>query len=407
LTGPTDPVLDRSPAAPDVTVAQLDEDPYPVYERLRRESPVCWVPAVGLWFITRWADVVMAAEDPERFPASFPGSPLDRTLGGRSVLTVDGEEHQAKRAPMEATLRPKLLEAHAHATIERVADELVDAIVARGEADLMADFCEPFAVLTLAEVIGLPPLGAPTLTRWFHEIAGGTSNYEADPAKQEIADRTSQEVDATLRTRFEELLANPDGSMISDMLHAEHGDLDERLEALMPSLKLALIGGLQEPGHGLGTTVVGLLSDDEARSRFAADPAGLARKATEEAIRWISPIGTQGRAAGPDVEIAGVAIPEGDGVGIMVPSANRDPEAFGPTADRFDLDRPRHAHAAFGYGRHFCVGHHLARLQMRTGIRVLFERLLQLRLDPTREPVFRGWEYRGPASLPVRWDPPA
>jgi cytochrome P450 len=89
----------------------------------------------------------------------------------------------------------------------------------------------------------------------------------------------------------------------------------------------------------------------------------------------------------------------------MVPSANRDEDAFGPTADRFDPFRPRHAHAAFGFGAHFCVGHHLARIQMRTGLRLLFERLPNLRLDSGREPVFRGWEYRGPQSLDVRWDP--
>jgi cytochrome P450 len=399
--------MTSAPVADDVTVEDLERDPYPIYARLRREAPVCWIPAVGLWFITRWTDVVAAAEDAERFPASMPGSPLDRTLGGRSVLTVDGPEHERMRAPMEATLRPKLIEAHAPATVERIAGALVEDLAPRGEAELMSAFCEPFAVLTLAEVIGLPPLGAPTLMRWFHDVAAGTSNYEGDPAKQALADRTSAEIDATLRPRFAELLERPDGSMISDMLHAEMGDLDERMAALMPSLKLSLIGGLQEPGHGLGTAVVGVLSDAATRSRFVEDPAGLARKATEEAIRWISPIGTQGRAAGPGVEVAGVTIPEGEAVGIMVPSANRDEEAFGPSADLFDLDRPRHAHAAFGFGGHFCVGHHLARVQMRTGIRSLFARLPGLRLDPDRAPVFRGWEYRGPASLPVRWDPPS
>lgn len=391
--------------ADDVTVAELEEDPYPTYARLRRDAPVCFVPAVGLWFLTRWADVVAAAEDPIRFPASSVTSPLDRTLGGRSVLTVDGQEHARMRAPMEATLRPKLLETHAPATVERIANQLLEHLAPRGKAELMSAFCEPFAVLTLAELIGLPPLPATTLMRWFHDIAAGTSNYEADPAKQALADRTAAEVDETLRPRFAELLREADGSMISDMLHAETGDLDARLASLMPSLKLALIGGLQEPAHGLGTTVVGLLGDECQRDAFVADPARLARKATEEAVRWISPIGTQGRAAGRRVTVAGVEIPEGEAVGIMVPSANRDEDAFGPDADRFDLGRARHAHAAFGFGGHFCVGHHLARIQMRTGIRLLFERLPNLRLEPGRWPVFRGWEYRGPASLPVRWDP--
>ena len=394
-----------SPIADDVTVEDLELDPYPIYGRLRRDAPACWVPAVGLWFITRWADVMAAGESESRFPATVPGSPLDRTLGGRSILTVDGDEHARMRAPMDGTLRPKLLEAHAPATVERIGDELLRDLAPRGEAELMSSFCEPFTVLSLAEVIGLPPLDAATLMRWFHQIATGTSNYEADPEKQTLADATSAEVDETLRPRFADLLERPDGSMISDMLHAEQGDLGERMASLMPSLKLALIGGLQEPAHGLGTTLVGVLGDREQRSALLADPAGLARKATEEGIRWISPIGTQGRVSGPGVTVAGVDIPQGEAVGIMVPSANRDEIVFGPTADRFDMGRARHAHAAFGFGSHFCVGHHLARIQMRTGLRMLVERLPGLRLTEDRPPVFRGWEYRGPASLQVQWDP--
>ena len=75
-----------------------------------------------------------------------------------------------------------------------------------------------------------------------------------------------------------------------------------------------------------------------------------------------------------------------------------------PTADEFDLFRPRHQHAAFGFGPHFCVGHHLARTQMHIAIRMLFERLPNLRLDPDLPVRVRGWEYRAPTSLPVRWD---
>jgi len=395
--------MTAGPVADDVTVEQLERDPYPIYARLRREAPVCFVPAVGLWFITRWADAMAAGQDPERFPASMPGSPLDRTLGGANVLTVDGEEHRRRRAPMEATLRPKPLEATASATVERVAHRLLDDLAPNGEAELMSAFCEPFGVLSLAAVIGLPELPAHTLMRWFHEIATGTSNYEGDPAKQAVADRTSAEVDQTLRPRFEELLDRPDRTMISDMLHAERGDLDERLRTLMPSLKLALIGGLQEPAHGLGTTVVGVLGDPAQRKEFLADPVGLARNATEEGIRWVAPIGTQGRAAGRDATVGGVTIPDGEAVGIMVPSANRDEDVWGPTAAAFDLHRPHHAHAAFGFGPHFCVGLHLARIQMRVGIRALVERLPQLRLDTDRPPGFRGWEYRGPSELRVLW----
>ncbi|MGZ4133151.1 MAG: cytochrome P450, partial [Actinomycetota bacterium] len=76
----------EGPVIDDVTVEDLERDPYPVYARLRREAPVAYVPAVGLWFVTRWQDVVDAAEDPVRFPAALPDSPLDRTCGGTTVL---------------------------------------------------------------------------------------------------------------------------------------------------------------------------------------------------------------------------------------------------------------------------------------------------------------------------------
>jgi cytochrome P450 len=387
-----------------VTVEDLEADPYPIYARLRHEAPVAWVPAVGLWFVTRWQDLVDAAEDPARFPAAFSGSPLDRTCGGPTVLTVDGEEQRRLREPMERTLRPRQIEQTAPDIVAAIATELLDGLAAEGEGDLMDVYCEPLAVLSLARVIGLPGhLDAPTLRRWFHEIAGGTSNYEFDPDKQRVADATAAEVDAVLRPLLERLLEEPDGSMLSHMLHAEEGDLDARMRGFLPTLKVALIGGLQEPAHGLGSTVVGLLEHPDQLAAVRADPLTLIRRAVDEGLRWVSPIGTQGRVAGHDATIAGIAIPPGEGVGLMIPSANRDETVWGDDADAFDIRRSKHANAAFGFGPHFCVGHQLARIQMRTGLQLLLERFPRLQLDSARPPVFRGWEYRGPATLPVRW----
>lgn len=394
------------PGAPvvGVTVAELERDPYPTYARLRREAPVAYVPAVGLWFVTRWHDLVEAAEDPVRFPAALPGSPIDRTCGGPTVLTVDGDEQDRLRAPMEETLRPRQIERTAPAIVDEVAAGLLDAMTHRSGADLMDAYCEPLAVLSLARVIGLPEdLDAATLRRWFHDIAGGTSNYEGDAQKQRVADATAAEVDATLWPRCRQLLDEADGTMLSDMLHAEEGDLDVRMAGFMPTLKLALIGGLQEPAHGLGSTIAGLLGDPDQLALVRADPAVQIRRAVDEGLRWMSPIGTQGRVAGHGATLAGFTIPRGQAVGLVVPSANRDEEVWGETADVFDVRRTRHANAAFGFGPHFCVGHQLARVQMRTGLRLLLERFPALRLDPAHPPVFSGWEYRGPMHLHVLW----
>jgi cytochrome P450 len=391
------------PAA--ITVEQLWDDPYPVYEALREHAPVCHVPAVGLWFVTRWEDVEGAAMDPVRFPAAVPGSPLDRTLGGRNVLTTDGPEQRRLRAPLEPTLRPRAVELTAPATVERIAGELLEGFPDRGSAELMSEFLEPLSVLSLARLIGLgEELEAPTLVRWFAGLVSGTSNFEGDESKQAVADTTAAEISAYLRPLLAALLEQPDGTLVSDMLHSVEGDLDERMEAVMPTILLVLIGGLQEPGHGAAATLLGLLSNPGQAAEFTADPARLARDAVEEGLRWTSPIGTQTRTAAAGVQVAGVDLPEGCAVALVVASANRDPRVWGRDADVYRLDRPRRPNGAFGFGPHFCVGHHLARVQDRIAVRMAFERLPGLRLDPERPPRVLGWEYRAPAHMHAIWD---
>ena len=94
-----------------ITVEQLDEDPYPIYARRRREAPVCFVPAVGLWFVTRWADVELATTNPKLINSSVTPSPLDRVMGGPSILVLDGPPQKKLRAMLDPSLRPRVVEA--------------------------------------------------------------------------------------------------------------------------------------------------------------------------------------------------------------------------------------------------------------------------------------------------------
>ena len=114
-----------------VTVEQLDADPYPIYARMREEFPVCWVPAVGLWFVTRWADVQHVNTRPELFTADVAESPLVRALGP-NALTVDGELHKRLREPVEAPLKPKLVDEWAPGIVAPIAEERIDAIADAG-----------------------------------------------------------------------------------------------------------------------------------------------------------------------------------------------------------------------------------------------------------------------------------
>jgi cytochrome P450 len=389
--------------AAEITVEQLDDDPYPIYARMRREAPVCFVPAVGLWFVTRWADVELATSRPELIDSSVTPSPLDRVMGGPSILVLDGPPQKKLRAMLDPSMRPRVVEASAPQLVEAIVEERLEAIAERGEAELMSEYLEPVSVLSLGRVLGLGELDGDTLRRWFYGLAQGAINFEDDPVRWAVADATGAEIDEVLAPILERLWKTPDASMIATMLQHADGSFEERVKAVLPTLKVILLGGMQEPGHAAGSTVAGLLESGHAPA-LAADPAGIVRDAVEEGLRWVSPIGTQTRRVVVETELGGVRLPVGANLGALVSSANRDEDVWGPTADAFDLYRPRRNHAAFGFGPHFCSGHHFSRVQMRIAIQRLFERLPNLHADPDRPPVFNGWEFRAPQHLHVRWD---
>ena len=385
-----------TPTISEITVEALEADPFPIYARLRDEAPVCFVPAVGLHLVTRWDDVQFVATHPDVFTADVDASPLTRTLG-QNVLTVDGETHARMRAGMDAPMRPRPIAERAPDVIEPIARRHLDAMEARGPgADLMEAYCEPVSVLALGAVLGLGELDAATLRRWFGGLATGGANFEQDPAKQQLADATSAEVDERVSPILDRLERRPDGSLLAFMLAAEA----TRAEVLS-NLKLILLGGMQEPGHALGICVWALLAHPGALDRVRADPS-LAGRAVEEALRWHSPVGTQTRQVTRPVTLAGVELAPGDAIAAVLASANRD-ERHWARPDAFDLDR-RGAHAAFGLGAHHCAGAPFARHEVRLPLELLLERFPRLRLEDDRPVELRGWEFRAPTALHVRWD---
>jgi cytochrome P450 len=170
---------------------------------------------------------------------------------------------------------------------------------------------------------------------------------------------------------------------------------------VLPSLKVAILGGMQEPGHACGTVVCGLFSEPDQWDLVRTDPRANAAAAVEEGLRWVAPIGTQFRTAARDVELGGVVVPAGAGVSAVLASANRDRSVFGEDADRFDLHRSHKNQAAFGFGKHFCSGHAFARHQMCIALEVLLVEHPRLRPDPEHPPRWHGWEFRAPVELPV------
>lgn len=289
-----------------VTVADLERDPYPIYEHLRETGPVAFMPCLDVWMVTSWDAVSEAANDPDRFPAHVERSPTDRALGGVSMMTTDGEPAKERRRPFDSTLRPRAVEANMPETFQRLCDERLEMIAESGEAELVADYFEPISLLSLAHAMGIANLvDVKTLQRWFAGLAAGVSNYEDDPTKTAKCDAVSAEIDTILRPRFEELLETPDEGMLSSLIHAREGTFDERLTWAMPSLKLVLLGGLQEPAHG-GTTIAYCLLTHPEQLRAVGEDPSLVPAAVEEGLRWTAPIGNLLRGVAPGTTLDGV-----------------------------------------------------------------------------------------------------
>lgn len=387
-----------------ITVEDLESDPYPIYERLRREAPVAWVPAVNLWLATSASAVDLVTTRTDLFSAVVEGSPLDLSFGGPTILTVDGEDHLDKRRSLDTKYRPKAVEQYIDELVQPIADTYLAKVLAHEDrrAELVVEYFEPISVLSLGAVLGLGHLSAETLQEWFHGLAMGAINFERDPEKQAINDATAQAIDAELRPYMEELRHTPDDSTIAHMLTTGRPEGQPRtVDEVLPSLKVIILGGMQEPGHGAASCLYGLLQD-RAQWDLLLEHPELWDDAVHEGLRWVAPIGTQTRQAREDIDVEGVTIPAGAPVGAVVASACHDENLFeNPTV--FDVRRPRRPNAAFGFGPHFCAGHAFARGQERIALQTLAEALPTLELDAEHPTRLRGWEFRAPESLHVRW----
>ena len=387
-----------------ITVEELDADPYPFYAYLRRERPVAYVPAVNMWMVTRASDVEYVTTHPEHFTATVADGPIDRSFGGPTLMTLDGDPHLELRRSLDAKYKPRVVAGYIDDLVTPIAEAALAALLAREDhrADLMHDYFEPISVLSLGAVLGVGHLSADTLQEWFHGLAMGAINFEGDPEKQRINDETAALIDAELRPYMTQLQQQPDDSTIASMLTSGCPVGQSRtIDHVMPSLKVILLGGMQEPGHSAGSTLYGLLTNPDQLAWVREDPTRW-DDAVHEGLRWVAPIGTQTRQAVNDIELGGAVIPAGSMVGALVSSACRDESVF-DNADDFDVRRSRVPNAAFGYGPHFCAGHAFARGQEAIALRLLVEAMPDLRLDGDYEVEFRGWEFRAPTSLHVRW----
>jgi len=387
----------------DDAVAGDTRDPYPELARTRREHPVQRLDSslmpheesAPVFFVYRYDDVSRVLRDSETFCS---GHIIDLimgpVMGEHIMLGMDGPKHRRYRALVSTAFRPKVMDRWESELAGRIATGLIDNFADRGQAELVREFTFPYPTQIIAGILGLPEEDYKQFQRWSIAILGFLS-------KQEEAIEASQEVKEYVAKILEDRRHHPREDLISDLAHAELDGEHLSDEEIFSFVRLLLPAGVETTYRSTGNLLLTLLLDSEQLRAVRADRSLMA-KAIEEALRYETPLLNITRLATKDTEIDGVPIPEGSTIMLMLAAANREENRY-PDPDRFDIGRedPK-PHISFGNGPHLCLGIHLARMEMRVALNLLFDRLPDLRLDPEADdPHIRGQVFRSPTAIPV------
>ncbi|MEV7647432.1 cytochrome P450 [Arthrobacter sp. NPDC089319] len=385
------------PTADWVTIPDLYRNPYPIYQRMRAESPVHWVPAVNRYMVTSYRACHVIEQDQERFSADETNSLMKRAMG-HSMLRKDDPEHDVDRKSYGNVLRPKAIKEHWNAIFQSNSDKYLAQLKAAGSgADFIWDYAAPYAAENLRLIMGFHNASQEDMQRWSQTMIDGTGNYADDPEVWAKSEQSYNEVDDAIDEILPYLRKNPDSSLLSGMT-----SMPIPLEAIRANMKMTIGGGLNEPRDVLGTTVWALLANPDQLAQVLADETLYAR-AFEESVRWVAPIGMYPRETTAETVLEGVQLPAGARLGIVVGAANRDPAVF-EDPESFNINREKKPHLAFGGGNHFCAGAWVARASVaQIAMPQVFRELPNLRLDPDNAPVDAGWVFRGMTKMPVLW----
>ncbi len=382
-------------------------DPYPAYARLRREAPVCRTP-LGFAAIGRYDDVLEALRHPETFSSSAVGdlingvkalSPED--LGqGETLLGSDPPVHTRLRKIVNRAFTPRRI-ASLEPRIRAIAGDLVAALPSDGISDLVAGLAVPLPVTVIAEILGIDPERKGDFKRWSEEILAAVAGAPTSELRARL-ERSFVERAAYLEEVVEERKRRPRDDVISALVQAEQEGGAMTEDEVENFIVLLLVAGNETTTNLIGNVLLAGLDHSVLLETIALD-LSLVPALVEETLRYDSPVQLTFRRARQDVELAGEKIREGETLGLLLGSANRDERHF-PDPDRFDLAREKTAHLAFGFGSHFCLGANLARLEACIALETLLSR-------------FRGFEWldheiervpslitRGPKTLRVRCD---
>jgi cholest-4-en-3-one 26-monooxygenase len=358
--------------------------PHEVWTQLRAETPVAWMEAPGFepfWAITKHADVQSVASQPLRF-SSAQGITLARAgakpMPPSEVLVVlDPPKHGPIRRVATGRFTPRAMRA-LQDEIERIALEILDDALApatSGVIDFVERIAAPFPLAVIAWTLGVPLADVGLLFQWTNEVIGKNDPEYQRPGESpgQTIKRARGELHAYFDRVIDDHRRDPRDDLVSELVRAEVGGAPLTAEQLVSYCELIVEAGNETTRNAISGALLAFCEHPATWHQLQDQPDGL-RDAVEEILRWVSPISHFTRTATEDCEVRGVKIRAGDRVAIYFASANRDEEVFDdPFA--FRVDRRPNPHLTFGFGEHFCMGAHLARIELETIFRHLLARL--------------------------------
>ncbi|TXD00138.1 cytochrome P450 [Streptomyces sp. ISID311] len=398
------------PSLQDLLDPRNQADPYPLYSRWRAQAPLARLDD-QLMVLTRHEDCAAVlrdgrfghpeADDP-RFAGRRPSLEVLVDDDGRPVrgfLGLNPPDHTRMRALVSQAFTRRRVERLAP-RIEELTDELFTAMErAQGPVDLIEGLATPLPVAVISELLGVPTEDRHRMLTWSHAVARAlVPDFLLPPGAAEQEAQARREFTDYLRELVVERRRAPGDDLLSALVTV-HDDGDALTEnELLATCTLLLIAGHETTVNLIGNGTLALLRHPDQLARLRSDPA-LTENAVEELLRYDSPVQLTVRFALQDAEVAGVPVPAGSTLLLLIGAANRDPAAY-EHPERLDIGRTPVRHLAFGQGIHFCLGAPLARLETQIALRMLLARAPQLRL--AGEPEWKDHiTLRGLSRLPL------
>ena len=392
------------------------KNPYPTFEEFRNITPIFWDEGNNLLFVTRHKDVRNIQTSKmfgtthnhiENFESDVQSSKVPLTYVGYkrsekyesydyfwkseqfSLLNLEGELHKELRGLVAKAFLPRAVQK----LVPFMEEKSIELLAKKNSTDfdLLKDYAQPYSISIIGELLGVPASDHAKFLDWSHKIVK-MYDFRVNDIDAENAENAAREFFDYAQDLLDRRRVDPKDDMITRLSQVSENDVRLSDHQIICTIILLLNAGHEATVNTLGNGFYGLLSSQKTSEQISEESSSM-NDIVEELIRWDSPLQFFQRYVLEDTEIDDYKIPKGSKVAILLGSANRDSEVFDNPSE-LNFNRENKDHSSWGGGIHFCIGAHLARLELEVSFKHLIKQNLSLKAEPERTGAFgiRGYK---------------